>query len=90
MVPITVGAGVLADGGWTGHMGGWGWGGLVMLGWWLLVGVAVVVAVRIGASGRSASPDRRGAREILGERFARGEIEAGEYRDRLAVLEHDS
>jgi putative membrane protein len=60
----------------------------MMLGWWLLVAVAVVVAARLG--GRTPSPQRRGPREILAERFARGEIDGVEYRERLEVLERGS
>ncbi len=81
---------VLADASW-GHMGGWGWpGGLVMVGWWLLIAGAIIAAVRFGASGRSTAPGRRSAREILDERFARGEIDRAEYRERLEVLEQGS
>ena len=90
MSSIAASAGVLADGGWGAHMGGWGWGGVMMLGWWLLVAVAIVVAVRLGVSGRTPSPERRGPREILAERFANGEIDGAEYRERLQVLERGS
>lgn len=77
--------GVLADA-WDGHMGGWGWaGGVMMIGWWLLVAAAIVAAVRFGGSGRT--PERRGAREILEEQFALGEIDRAQYRERLEVLE---
>lgn len=87
MSPVLSTAGVLADTGWGGHMDGWGWGGLMMLGWWLLVAGAVVAAFRFGAFGRIPRSERRGAREILDERFARGEIDRDEYRERVEVLE---
>ncbi len=74
----------LADMGW-----GWGhhswWGGLMMIGWWLLIAGVVVLVVR--ALGRqSSSTSTGGAEQVLGERYARGEIDETEYRTRLAVI----
>lgn len=74
----------LADMGW-----GWGhhswWGGLMMIGWWLLIAAVVVLVVR--ALGRqSSSTSTSGAEQVLGERYARGEIDEAEYRTRLAVI----
>ena len=69
--------------------GGWGhgWFGLLwMVLFWGAVVAAIVFATRWGIREppeRRRSPD---AREILAERFARGEISAEEYRDREAVL----
>lgn len=40
------------------------------------------------ALGRSGSAVAARAEEMLAERFARGEIDAGEYRERLDVLRH--
>jgi putative membrane protein len=62
------------------HDGGW-W--IVFPIFWLLVAAFVLSLVwrRCGASARGDSP-----RRILGERFARGEISADEYRDRLSHL----
>ena len=63
----------------------WGWVGMIltMLAFWGLVVAAVVWLV--GATG---SRDRRpsGPEELLAERFARGDIDDAEYRDRLAAL----
>jgi putative membrane protein len=84
----------------TGWGMGWAWLFLVLL----LVGVGVLIAVlvlalnrgRIDEGGRNAplatpgGPVPRRAREILEERFARGEIDAEEFRERMGVLEqHD-
>ncbi|WP_051441570.1 SHOCT domain-containing protein [Arthrobacter sp. H14] len=67
----------------------------------VLVGVIVLIVVLVKAvSGRSpntAGPDNsRGpgtgggrAREILEERYARGELSTEEYRERLRILEED-
>ncbi len=73
---------VLASAGEGGWHGGW-WP--LWLVFWLAVAAAVawLVARRRGDRGPSGS-DR--AREILAERYARGDITTEEYRDRLAQL----
>lgn len=74
------------------HMNGWGWA-LMSLGWLVLlvlVGLAVAVLLRHTAdSGPGRAADRRdpSPRELLAERYARGEIDDEEYRRRLQVLE---
>jgi putative membrane protein len=45
------------------------------------LGVLVVVALRLGGRGR-----RSAARQILDERFARGELTTEEYAERLRAL----
>jgi putative membrane protein len=84
--------GVLAQnpGPWNGHMwgGGWGWmwiGGLVTM--LLLVGLVAVIVWAV-VRGTRPSPRDPGshAREILNERYARGEISTEEYRERLDAL----
>jgi putative membrane protein len=80
---------VLADP-WRGHMGGgtwmWLWVPLTIV---LLVGVVGLVGVIVarGSSTSSAppAPERR-AREILMERYARGEIDTEEFEERSARL----
>jgi putative membrane protein len=71
---------LLADSGW--HHSHW-W--IVFPIFWLLV-IAAVIALfwrrGCGPRDRGDSPKR-----ILGERFARGEISAAEYRERLAQLQ---
>jgi putative membrane protein len=74
------------------HMNGWGWT-LMSLGWpALLVLVALAVATLLRrAPGRTRDRDPGPApspRELLAERYARGEIDDEEYRRRLEVLEH--
>ncbi|MGI5132858.1 SHOCT domain-containing protein [Pseudonocardia sp. CA-107938] len=75
-------------------MGGWGWvlmiaGGVLP---WVLVVVALVVMGRRGASGAGGAaqpppvPRDAAPEEVLAHRFASGEIDAQEYRDRLDVL----
>jgi putative membrane protein len=68
----------------------WGWVGMTlgMVAFWALVIGAVVWLVRGLSRGNerrdlSSSPDPR---RVLAERFARGEIDEAEYRDRLTVL----
>lgn len=72
-------------------MGGWGWG----MGWmWIWPGLILLGLVVLGylgvllVQGRSsvASPGWSSARQILDERFARGEIDEEEYRRRRAEL----
>jgi putative membrane protein len=76
--------------------GNWGWGGWIVMAvgmvvFWALVITAVVLAVRYlaGSRGTAASPSGSGqarAEELLAERFARGEIDESEYRQRLSLL----
>jgi putative membrane protein len=74
---------------WHDHgMGGVGWGLMVIGGvvFWGLVIAGLVVLVRYlrrGDQNRSQSPT---AEQVLGERFARGDIDEEEYRRRLQVL----
>lgn len=72
-----------------GHMG-WGagmwlWGMVMLLFWVLLIGAVVWLLVRT-LGGPGPSPSTRRARELLAERFARGEMTVEEYRERLDVL----
>lgn len=87
--------GVLADAGdgWD-HMGGWGGGwmwlwGLAMMALFVVLIVWLVRASSGGPSGphspARSSTDR--AREILAERYARGELSTEEYRERVTELQ---
>ena len=82
-----------------GWYSGWGWGAwlgmsLLMLAFWGLLAVGVVALVRTvrrDDQPRSAEPMRVGApdanaRDVLDERFARGEIDADEYTRRRDLL----
>ena len=86
-------AAVFADThGWDGHM--W-WGG----GWWMMIfgtlmmaGIVVLVVLLVrslaagaGAHGLGADPTAS-ARQILADRFARGELSSTEYHERLDQL----
>lgn len=80
--------------GMDGMMGGWGVFGVIgmLLNLLLLGGFLVLMAwavVRVSSPRRT---DERGdsAEDILRERFARGEIDAGEYRRSLETLWKDS
>jgi putative membrane protein len=73
---------------------GWGWGGgmffgpLFMIAGPVLLIVLVVVLVRwLGPGGRDIPRDRiQSPREILDERFAKGEIQRDEYEQRRKAL----
>lgn len=86
------------NGWWGGHMDGWdgtgangmGVGGMVLAGLLLvaLVGTVVWLLLRRPRLPQGGPDVFRGsgAREMLDERFARGEIDEAEYRWRLGVL----
>ncbi len=77
---------VLADTTSAGHMSGWGWGWM-MGGWLAMILVAALIVLAFRGTGSPRAPDRTTDPEgILAERFARGEISAEEYEERLAVL----
>ena len=85
MIPFT---NVLAD--FHDHMmdggggGRWIWGVLIMV---VMLGlVALVVWLIVRSSHGKAGGPSSSAKEILSERFARGEIDADEYHDRLSKL----
>lgn len=76
----------------TGGMGmGWMWifGLLLMIGLVVLVVVAVRAmagGISRGDRGPATTPGRSRARELLDERYARGELSSEEYRERLQGL----
>lgn len=69
--------------------GGWIWGALMMVVFWGGLLALVVFLVRGFAHPSRGEETRRGpdAREILAERFARGEISEEEFEQRKRVLE---
>ncbi len=86
MESLSAGAALLADANGFGHMGGGGRGW--MAGGWILIVIAVVLIAWVmqrrdapAGSGRVAE-----AEQILATRLARGEIDALEYEEMLAVL----
>lgn len=76
--------------------GGWGWGGwllmsLAMVLFWAALITVIVVSVRYLTGPRSTDSHAHGsgpsrAEDLLSERFARGEIDADEFRQRHALL----
>lgn len=74
------------------HMWGWGWGGAILgpimmiVFIALIVGAVVLVLRWMGFGGAPAAQGERNARDILDERFARGEIDKDEYKERKQVL----
>lgn len=75
-----------------GHGGWWPWGP-VFFGFWVLLIAAIAATIwlvaRRGAQYQAVTAERTGidqARAILAERFARGEISAEEYDERLTHL----
>ncbi|MGO9159049.1 SHOCT domain-containing protein [Mycobacterium sp.] len=86
--------------GWMWNGGGWGWGwivgAVVLVVLFALVITAVILTVRYfseggGHRGPGSPQQARGAEDVLGERFARGEIDEDEYRRRMTTLqEHRS
>ena len=71
--------------GW-GPGGGWGWlwGPIVLLLWVALVATVVWFVARSGRPRERSGLER--AREVLAERYARGELTTDEYRERLEQL----
>ena len=75
---------VLADtDGW--HMGGWGWGAMMFVFMAALIGL-IFWGIWSASWPRDAGPRRKGAEEILADRYARGEIDQEEYLRRKADL----
>jgi len=69
------------------HMSAWGWFAMSLgtVLFWALVITAIVLLVRYLRTGPSSDAPRA-PEQVLAERFARGEIDETEYRDRLAAL----
>lgn len=75
---------------------GWGWGGwivmtVLMVVFWAVVITAIVLAIRYASAGGQRSQaagdaSTRKAEDVLAERFARGEIDDEEYRQRMSLL----
>ena len=77
---------------WGDHMAGWGWAltTISSIMFWALViagVVALVHYVRSAGEHRFEQPSRPTPEQLLAERYARGEIDETEYRQRLDTLE---
>lgn len=75
---------------WYDHgMSGWGYGlmaaGTVLFWGLVIVGVILLIRYVIREQRRDPTPE-----QILAERYARGEIDETEYRNRLTTLRGDS
>ncbi|ODU41412.1 MAG: electron transporter RnfE [Thiobacillus sp. SCN 63-374] len=72
-----------------GMTGGFGFGGIFMILWWVLIIAGIVVLVKwlaatFGAGGRSGGGST--ALDVLKERYARGEIDEQEFQKRKRDL----
>lgn len=75
---------------------GWGWAGWIlmtagMVAFWALLITAVILAVRYLTGSRDTAASSSGAglarpEDLLAQRFASGEIDDSEYRQRLGLL----
>jgi putative membrane protein len=63
----------------------WLWGGLMLVVWAAIIGTLFWMVLL--PTGPDQPPPPGEARKVLDERFARGEIDAPEYFDRLEALE---
>jgi putative membrane protein len=70
------------------HMSGWGWFAMSVSAvlFWGLVITAIVLLVRNINRAEPPSQSPRTPEQLLGERFARGEIDQTKYQQRLATL----
>jgi putative membrane protein len=77
---------------WHDSMVGWGFAfmtlGGILLFTLVIVGIVVLVRAMTGADSWTGGTlaDRPAPEQVLADRFARGEIDAGEYRHMLVVL----
>lgn len=92
MTPAILPAAAWAQGPGPMHDWGWGWGGMVfgpllMIAWLALLVVVIVLVVRwLGGGSFGMGSPHRTPREILDERFAKGEIDQDEYEKRRKTL----
>lgn len=76
---------MVCGGGWGSMMASmWAWPGLLLVG--LVVLGAVAYGLLRGGKAGEASPGRVTARDILDERYARGELDEEEYHQRVEGL----
>jgi len=77
----------MMDGSWT-YGWGHGFGFIFMILFWGLVIFAIVAIVKwlAGTSANAGTPPAKTARQILDERYARGDIDEEEYRQKKKDL----
>jgi putative membrane protein len=68
---------------------GWGWLFVALLLAGLVLVVVVLVRALAGGGGGGGAAGQQRARQILAERYARGEVGTEEYQARLRALESD-
>jgi putative membrane protein len=73
---------------WDAGWGGWLLMSLMMVGFWGLV-IWAIVALTRGHPQQTRPSDRSDPERVLEERFARGEIDEKEFRERRRVLSAD-
>ena len=68
---------------------GWGFGGPYMILVWVVIVVAIVLAVKsiMGGSSQIESSNKKTALAMLKERYARGEIEKEEFEQKKRDIE---
>lgn len=79
---------------WDHGMSGWGYAGMAfgMVLLWTLIVVGIIALIRFGTAAAQPraipgyQPQPESPEQLLAMRFARGEIDEGEYQQRLVVL----
>ena len=86
LLSSSIAASAQQDGTWRMHDGmGWGWGGMWLWPLFMLAALALLVAIMVFLArwlggDRAAGPEApRTARDLLDERYARGEIDRDEF-----------
>jgi len=69
-----------------GYFGGYGISGFFMLFFWLLIIVAIVVAIKWLMSHSQSGERANSALDILRERYAKGEIDKKEFEEKKGAL----
>jgi len=65
---------------------GYGFGGVFMIVWWVLIIIGIIMLVKWLLNSKSFRGGNSKALDILNERYARGEIDEQEYKKRKSDL----
>jgi len=71
------------------HLSGWGWAFMAfgsVLFWAVLISGIVALVRSLNGNNAFGSGGRSSAEDLLAQRFARGEIDEADYRQRLKIL----